>query len=85
MKARVRQHVHLAIQELFEVLTKGHQIEERAVWVHLYEQFDVTRGMVLAACDGAEQTYVVSTVARRDLENLLAFVLQNEWPCRRSW
>jgi len=85
MDARVREHVNLPIKQVFEVLSESDEIQERAPGLHIYKQIEVTILMVFAARHGAEQTDVVSAVARRNSKNLVPLVLQvHECACSTS-
>ena len=82
MEARVCQHIHLAVEQCLEILTEADEIQERAVRVHFHEEVNVAPRTGLAARDRAKQAHVVRAVARRDVENLLAPVLQIHGPAR---
>ena len=72
MDAGVRQHVHVAPEQLFEILLEANEVEERPVVFHLDQQIDVAVGPVIAASDGTEYADVPRAVLGGDTEDLVA-------------
>jgi hypothetical protein len=51
------------MEKLFKVLAETHQIEQRAISVHLHQQIEVTLCMVLSPRDRAEDSNVPGAVS----------------------
>lgn len=66
------QDVHVAPEEIFEVLLEPDEVEERSVVFHVDQQIDVAVGPVVAACDGTEYAHVPRAVLCGDTEDLFA-------------
>jgi hypothetical protein len=76
MQTGAGQHVDSAVQELFEILAERHDVQQRAVWVHVHQQIDVAIRADVATRDRAEYAEVARPVLRRDSEDVLTFLLQ---------
>lgn len=70
--ARVGQDVHVAPEELCQILLEPDEVKERSVLVHLNQQIHVAVRPVNAACDGTEYTHVPRAVLSGDAQDLFA-------------
>jgi hypothetical protein len=84
MQTRARQHVDSAVEQLLEILTKPHDIQQRTVGIHVHKEMDVAVRAVIATRDGAEHTEVVRPVLRRYAEDVVTLFAAGPWRCRRS-
>ena len=76
MQARASQDVDFAVEQLFEVLTKPHDVQQRTVGIHVYEEIDVAVRAVIATCHGAEHPEVAGSIPRRYSEDVVASLLK---------
>ena len=70
MNAAFSHNVDFATQQLFELLAKPHEVQQRSAGFHVDEEIDVALGAIFTASHGAEQTHVSSTMTGGDFENL---------------
>lgn len=80
MEACVRQDIHLAVEQLFEVLAKADKIHERAAGFHVHQEIDVTFWPRITPRDRSEDTDISSTVSGSDPHDLASLFLKVHVP-----
>jgi hypothetical protein len=74
--AGIRKDVDFSFKEVFEVLTEGDQIEQRAASVHLNQQIEITVGEVFSTRRRTKHTDIAGAVAHGDSKDVVPFVLK---------
>ncbi len=76
MDARVGQDVHFAIEQLLEILTETHHVQQGTIWFHVDEEVDVASGVVIAAGNPTKQPEIARAVPPGDLHDLVSLALE---------
>jgi hypothetical protein len=71
MNAGGREHVHAAAQQIFQVLPKTDEVEQRPIRFHVHEEIKVTVRTRFPASLGPEDADVPGTVFVGDTEDVL--------------
>lgn len=83
MQAGVRQHVHVPVEQRFEILTEADYVQKGAVRRHVDQQVDVTRRTVIPSRDGSEDTQIGCAVPLGDSQDLVSLLQEVHGYARR--
>lgn len=76
MQTCVSQHIYSALEQLFEILTEAHNIQEGSVWFHVNQEVDVTSSAVVPSPDRAKQSQIACAVSCGDLHDLVSLLFE---------
>jgi hypothetical protein len=76
MQTRAGQYVDAAVEQLFEILTEPHDIQQPTVGVHVHQHVNVAVAAVIATRDRAEHAEVARSVPRRYPKDIVTLLLQ---------